>query len=427
MGMDGPGVRSYRLPPLARYAQGERFESVRKKGRPVTTTGERLGLKPSAMSYRGTAVARAGGKAVFIAGALPGEEVIAEVERRHRDYLEARAVEIVVASPQRVQPRCAHFGEAGSCEWEFIAYPEQLRLKNEILRDQFRRVGHLTDLPLLQEVASPLEWGYRNHVRFAVNSAGDPAYLRRASHMPVPVTACAVLDPWIESVLPQLQGRLRGFAGVELRHSAATGESLIAPSLEGRGIHVPSGQPDYHEELLGKRFRISAGSFFQVNTAAATELAGILLESLDLSGGEQVADLYAGVGVFAWLLAPRAQSVQAVESSSPAVEDGRLNCGFLENVRYRKGLVEDALPRLLPSPEVVVLDPPRAGCERRVIDALLAHSPRRIAYVSCDAATQARDIRLLIDGGYRLLSLRLVDMFPQTYHVESLAILEVVH
>ena len=388
----------------------------------MTAIGAQIRVQPTSMSYRGTAVARLDGQVVFVAGALPGEEILAEVERGRRDYLEARTLEVVTASVERVVPRCTHFGVAGSCEWEFIAYAAQLRLKDEILRGQFRRIGHFDAVATLAAIPSPEPWGYRNHARFVIDAAGNPCYLRRGTHVPVPIESCASLQPWINSALPLLQGRLGGLAGVELRCGVNTGETLIAPLLDGRGIDLPSGQPAYHEELLGRRFRISAGSFFQVNTRVAEELARVLIEALGLQGTERVADLYAGVGTFACLLARNAGAVLGVESAAEAVEDGRLNSGFLENVRYRKGMVDQVLPQLTPPPEVVVLDPPRSGCERGVIASLLAQAPRLIAYVSCDPATLARDARLLVDGGYRLDSLRLVDMFPQTYHIESLAI-----
>src|SRR5713226_1033270 len=159
----------------------------------MTAGRERVTLRPGAMSYRGTAVARLDGQAVFLSGALPGESILAEIEHRHRGFLEARSIEVLEASPERVQPRCDHFGEAGSCEWEFIAYPEQLRLKTEILGEQLRRVGHLDEPPLLPAVPSPAEWGYRNHARFSVDADGRTAYLRRRSHATVAVDSCAVM------------------------------------------------------------------------------------------------------------------------------------------------------------------------------------------------------------------------------------------
>lgn len=385
---------------------------------------QHVALRPRAMSYRGTAVAHLEGQAVFISGALPDESVIAEIDRRRRDFIEAHVVEVAEASPHRVEPRCAHFGETGSCEWEFIAYPEQLRLKSEILGEQLRRVGHLSDSPLLPAVPSPLEWGYRNHVRFVVDADGRPSYLRRGSHTPVAIDSCAVVCPELDALLPGMQRRLQGLESVVLRFGVNTGELLVAPSLQGRDVDIPSGQQHYHEDLLGRRFQVSAGSFFQVNTSTAETLVGLLLEAADLSGRELVADLYAGVGTFACLLAPHAASIVAVESASDALEDGRLNSGFLPNVRYRKGLVEQVFPRLQPAPDVVVLDPPRSGCDRRAIAALIESAPRRILYCSCDTATLARDLRLLVDGGYRQVSSRVVDMFPQTYHIESLSVLE---
>jgi len=375
------------------------------------------------MSYRGTAVARLNGQAVFVSGALPGEVVVAEVQRAHRDYLEARAVEVCTPSQARVQPRCTHFDEAGSCEWEFIEYAEQVRLKDAILSEQLRRVGHFEEVPQRPAQPSPVEWGYRNHARFAVDAAGDPCYLRRGSHVPVYIEGCAVLARPINELLPRLTGRLAGLQGLELRCGINTGELLIAPSLEGRGLDIESGQDCYHETLLGRSFRISAGSFFQVNTQVAALLANALIESLALDGSELVADCYAGVGTFACLLSPQAKAVLAIESETSAVEDGRLNAGFLENVRVRKGTVERILPGLTPQPNVAVLDPPRAGVEREVIGALTAGGTRRVAYCSCDPATLSRDLRLLVDGGFALESVQLLDMFPQTPHIEALALL----
>jgi 23S rRNA (uracil1939-C5)-methyltransferase len=382
-----------------------------------------VALRPQSMSYRGTAVARMDGRAVFVSGALPGESVLAEIERERRDFVEARAVEIVEASPWRVQPRCDHFGTTGSCEWEFIDYQEQLRLKSAILAEQLKRIGRLTDIELLPAVPSPSLWGYRNHARFAVDGDGSPSYLRRASHNPVAIASCAVLAPQINALLPDLQGRLRGLDALEARCGERTGEYLIAPSLDDRGVAVESGQPHIHEELLGRRYRISTASFFQINTGAAEVLTRLVTEAADLGGSERIADLYAGVGTFACQLAAHSTAVVAVESSASACEDGRLNAGFLENVRYRTGLVEQVLPRLNPAPDIAVLDPPRTGCAPRAVETLLEQRPKRIIYCSCDTATLARDLRLFVQGGYGLVSTRVVDMFPQTYHIESLSVL----
>jgi 23S rRNA (uracil1939-C5)-methyltransferase len=374
------------------------------------------------MSYRGTAVARLNGVVVFASGALPGESVLAEVERERRDFVEAHVIEVFEASPWRVAPRCDHFGQTGSCEWEFIAYEEQLRLKSSILTEQLRRIGGFAEVEPLPVVPSPRAWGYRNHARFSVDEAGRPAYLRRASHEPVAISSCATLLSEIDQLLPRLQGRLGGLESVELRWGERTGEYLIRPALVERGVEAESGQDSYHEALAGRRYRISAASFFQVNTEAAEELLRLVLEAAELGGDERIADLYAGVGTFACAMAPHAAKVTAIESSESACEDGRLNAGFLENVRYRRGLVEQVLPRL-PPPDIAILDPPRSGCDPRAIRSLVEQRPKRIIYCSCDTATLARDLRLLVQDGYRLLSTRVVDMFPQTYHIESLSIL----
>ncbi|GAF95607.1 unnamed protein product, partial [marine sediment metagenome] len=181
------------------------------------------------------------------------------------------------------------------------------------------------------------------------------------------------------------------------------------------------GQPCYEEELLGRRFRISAPSFFQVNTPQAENLFDVLRDHLQPRGTELVIDVYAGVGTFATLLAPLVGRVIAVEESAAAVKDAAVNITGLDNIEFLQGKAEEVLPQLEGVPDAAVLDPPRVGCHRRALAALLQLSPRRIIYVSCEPATLARDLKALCEGGYRLVAVQPVDMFPQTYHVECVA------
>jgi len=227
------------------------------------------------------------------------------------------------------------------------------------------------------------------------------------------------MHPGINSVLAALQGRCAGAYQVAVRYGVNTGEQLIHPRLS----QIESGQPYYEEELLGRRFRIASPSFFQVNTPQAERLVELLRDSLRPDGTELVIDIFAGVGTFAALLAPLVGKVIAIEEAAAAVKDAAVNITGLDNIEFLQGKAEEVLHQLDGVPDAAILDPPRLGCHRRALAALLQLSPRRIIYVSCEPATLARDLRVLCEGGYRLVAVQPVDMFPQTYHVECVATL----
>lgn len=383
-----------------------------------------LTLELTALGREGEALAEtADGKPVFVFGGLPGETVTAEVVAERRTYAAAIAVETLIASPDRVEPECRYFGACTGCQWQHVAYERQLEMKRELLADAFRRVGGL-DVEPLPTLPSPDRLGYRNHARFTVSKAGGRlGYVHKERRRHVELDECLLMAPWINEALAALQGRAAETTQLSLRYGVNTGDYLLQPVLQNPEIPLASGQKHYEEELLGRRFRVSSPSFFQVNTRQAERMAELVMERLRLDGSQTVVDAYAGVGTFAALMASRAKRVIAVEESAAALADARVNVEGLPNVELRQARTEDALLELAADADAALLDPPRAGCMPAALDALCAAPPQRVVYVSCDPETLARDLAVLAAGPFRVEQAQPVDMFPQTRHVEAVVTL----
>lgn len=396
-----------------------------RKARTRPPAGETFRLTLDSLSHRGSAVGRLDGQVVFALYGIPGEEVNVLVERAYPDYLEGVVTAVHRASPHRVPPRCPYVGSCGGCQFQHIDYVEQLRLKTEVVREQLRRIGHLPDAPVLPAIAAPSPFNYRNHARFSVDGDGHLGFVRRNSRWVVRIEECHIILPAIQDALATIQAHeLPRLHQVAVRVGERTGDRLIQPDLSAWAPELQSGQGSYEEELAGRRFRVSASSFFQVNTPQAETLIRLVREGLTLRPDDILLDAYAGGGTFAAVLAADVAEVIAVEVSAPSVADGRHNTADLPTVRWIAGEVERVLPELELRPTAVVLDPSRPGCAPPALAALIEARVPRLAYVSCEPATLARDLRILVDGGYRLRSVQPVDLFPQTYHIESVSLLD---
>ena len=388
---------------------------------------ERFTVELTRPGYQGEAVGRRDdGKVVLVSYGIPGEEVVVEVREEHPSYIVAEVVEVLRASPERVEPRCQHFGACGGCQLQHISYAEQGRIKQGVVADQLRRIGRIIAPPVSGILAAENPWEYRNNARFTVRGEGAIGFTHWHTHRFEPIDQCHIMDSRINDVKKSLEGALtNGERQLAVRIGKQTGDALVHPALDGAGEErgVATGQASYEERIFDVPFRVSAASFFQVNTDQAERMIALVRDRLRLGPGDTLVDAYAGVGTFAALLAPFCGRVIAIEESTAAIRDAAVNLAPFKNVEIIEAKTENALLELDERVNAVILDPPRVGCYPSVLESLQRLQPERIVYVSCDPATLARDLHRLILAGYELTDTTPVDMFPHTYHIESVSTL----
>ncbi len=417
-------------------------------------------LRLDKLTYGGEAMGRLpDGRAVFVPFGLAGERVRIRLTEQKRGFARGELVEVLEPSPQRIAPRCRHFGICGGCHYQHLAYEDQLSAKTEILRDQLTRIGKIENPPVQPMVASPAPWNYRNHVQFHLTREGKLGYVSALTSdltpgpttlsgtrpkgrggKVFPISECHLPEAPINDLWPQLEfepgaevERVSLRAGDELM-LVLESESPEPPELEVEAgisvVHLYEGHPvvmvgegHLSMQVRGREFQVSAASFFQVNTAMAEKMVEHLLDKLP-SSADTILDVYCGVGLFSAFLAPRCKRLIGVESSASACEDFAVNLDEFDHVELYEGTAEEVIPHLEAQPDLALVDPPRAGLEREALDAILKMYPHTLAYVSCDPSTLARDAARLIAGGYRLVEVTPFDLFPQTYHIESISIFE---
>jgi 23S rRNA (uracil1939-C5)-methyltransferase len=410
----------------------------------MTTLPTTIDLQLEKLTYGGDAMGRLeDGRAVFVPFGLPGERVRVRLTEEKRNFARGELVRVLQASPDRIVPRCKHFGICGGCHYQHLPYQEQLDAKTEILRDQLRRIGKIENPPVQNMVVSPNQWNYRNHVQFHLTEGERLGYVRAQAPAVFAIEECHLPEGFLNEIWPQLEFEPgTNIERVSLRAGKDYDSMLIlesnspeAPALEieacisvahvfDENTVVVAGNDHILISVLGRDFRVSAASFFQVNTAMAEKMVNHLMANLPIAPSSVVLDVYCGAGLFSAFLAPGCERVIGIESSPSACEDFSLNLDEFDHVELYEGLAEDVIPYLEVSPDVVLVDPPRAGLEKQVLDGILNMNPQWIAYVSCDPSTLARDAARLIRGGYRLQDVTPFDFFPQTFHIESISVFE---
>ncbi|PRX51281.1 23S rRNA m(5)U-1939 methyltransferase [Prauserella shujinwangii] len=390
-------------------------------------TGRTVEAEVGPVAHGGHCVSRVDGRVVFVRHALPGEVVLAEVtEDGGGSFCRADAVRVLRAAPERVEPPCpvAGPGLCGGCDWQHASPAAQRALKADVVAEQLRRLAGLTWPVEVEPLpGGPLRW--RTRVRFVAGRDGHAGLRAHRSHRVVPLADCPITAP--AAVGGGLRRRWRPGSEIEVTADAdARTHVRVVETVRGRERARQHAGGVAHQRAAGRDWRLAAHGFWQVHPGAADTFAAVVGEWARPSRGARVWDLYAGVGLFAAVLAERVGpdgGVLAVESGGRAVSDGQANLADLPQVRWHRGRVERVLRDVGERPEVVVLDPPRKGAGREVVDAIAAGGPERVVYVACDPAALARDVAAFAGHGYRLDRLRAFDAFPMTHHVECLALL----
>jgi 23S rRNA (uracil1939-C5)-methyltransferase len=436
--------------------------------------GDELDLTVERLAYGGAGVARANGYVVFVRGGVPGDRVRARVTKAKRSFAEADSVELLEPSPERIEPAAPHPG----APWQVLPYERQLAEKESQVREALERIGGFAEPPVEPIVAAIEREGYRNKLEYSFGTDDDgelvlgfhrPGRFDLIDDVSRDVLASERVDALREAVKAwcreeglstwdrrdgtgllrnlvvregrrtgQLQARLvtspGDFRAAELAAAAPAGSVLwtrapgVAETTREGETEVLKGSATLEEELSGLRFRISPDAFFQTNTEMADRLYGSAVELAGLSGRERVIDLFCGIGTIALVLALDAGEVFGVELVEEAVADAIANARLngVDNAHFFAGDVRTAMRPLLERsgrPDVVVVDPPRAGLSQKVVRRLLEAEAERVVYVSCNPTTLAPNARQMADAGYELKTVRPVDMFPQTPHIECVALL----
>ena len=454
---------------------------------PQADDDQLIELELNDLAYGGDAVGRFQGRAVFVAGGLPGELVRARLTRERSNYSRATLVEVLRPSPDRIEPRYPELGESGGFQWQHLAYPAQVHWKTRITRQLLTRVGHFANPPVQPTIGMPTEsdpWRYRTVAQFAIGADGAIGFRRTGSHDVLDMPTCPLVHPALDTLYQGVRGWIRanwgelasdyaerftlrvavnllgpgqssnrnapfkGLLAIETRPGGAVdaaggpqalGEALldavnglvgvVTLGLPGGRGRVVVGQDFVYERVLNHTFRISAGSFFQVNASQTPVLVQQAISALRPRRSDWALDGYSGAGLFSLFLADHVTHVHAIESQPSAVADARASASLnsVSNITVTEGVLERALGGMRRQRErvdIALVDPPRAGCHPRALTEIQQLAPRCLVYISCDPSTLARDLHLICSDGYRLVTVQPIDMFPFTSHIECVAVCE---
>jgi 23S rRNA (uracil1939-C5)-methyltransferase len=403
---------------------------------------EILTLTLTDMAHGGAAVARdTRNRVIFVPFALPGEQVRVRVMEDKGRYAHAKLLEVLQPAPERVEPRCIHFGPCGGCHYQHAGYGAQLGYKTAIIRDQLERIGRLKQPNVKAILPNPEPWYYGMETNLNPAPEGGLGYWSPSQRQVMPISECHIIHESLPALLHDVDLDLPGLRKLRLRVgddgallAALETEDAEPPDLEtdvplSIALILPDetavtliGDHYVVQSVKGHDFRVSAGCFFHPSPAAAQLLVDTTLTYAAIAGGQTVIDAYSGVGMLTAFLATAAAEVIAIEQNPDAVADAAVNLIDTENISLYQGTVEETLPALELTPDVLVFDPPATGVSAAAMKAILAKQAPRLVYISSDAATLARDGRQLAGHGYHLVEIQPIDMFPQTYRIQTVSL-----
>lgn len=431
-------------------------------------TGAEVELSFNDLLANGQAVGRFEGQVIFVSGPLPLERARVRIISLKRNYAVAQMLELTVRSPHRADPFCPVFGRCGGCQLQHLAYGIQLNWKQDVVRNALARIAGLTNAEVSFPIGMDNPRAYRNKMSLVVDRSSETTkigFYKQRSHEVVPIDGCPIVLPQLNEYVPVLRDAAADARHIVARAGQATGEAVVtyttsrrshAAATAGRSIFhklrgavgvsnsfklagenailgrefaVVSGKEHIEERIGGIRYRISAGSFFQVNS----EIVGRIFRFLEskIRPKQQIVDLYCGAGTFSLFFAQQGASVSGVEENRSAIREAQANArlnGLQRLLEFYQARVEDAvrgdpIRAALAAADTVFLDPPRKGTDERTLHAIAAAQVPDVWYLSCDAATLARDLKVLLSARYTLRTIQPFDMFPQTGHIETLAML----
>jgi 23S rRNA (uracil1939-C5)-methyltransferase len=447
--------------------------------------GNLIEVEISDLNSSGDGVGKIDGQVVFVPDTVTGDRCLVRLLKVKSKYAEGRSEKLLEASPHRIRPRCIVADKCGGCQWQHIDYKYQLQVKYDRVYQALQRIGGFNQpnvTPIIHNANNDLNYRNKSTYPLSRSATGNvqAGYYRKGSHQLINLNQCPVQDSRLNPLLAEIKqdiqqqgwsvyneklhrGKLRHLS---LRIGKHTGEILLTlvsaernlpglseqaeiwlqkyPSLKGISLNyqpqknniifgtetIPiAGKPYLTEMFADIKLQLQADTFFQINTEAAETLSRVIIEQLDLQGDEIAIDAYCGIGTFTLPIAKKVKRVIGIESQVSSVETAKLNAQInnITNTDFQTGTVAEILRQIDVKPQIILLDPPRKGCESSVIEEIIHKKPHQLAYISCQPATLARDLKILCNpGNYYLKLVQPADFFPQTTHVESVAFLQAV-
>jgi 23S rRNA (uracil1939-C5)-methyltransferase len=377
---------------------------------------------------------------VFVPFGIPSEQVVVELTEEKKRFARGRIVELLKASPKRSEPPCPHFGTCSGCHFQHILYPEQLKFKQHVVREQLDRLGGISQAPVRPTIAHPSPWSYAAEIEFSPTKENKPGFWSSVINQVISIDTCLIIHERLLALIRDFDLILPGLWKLRLR--IGKGDTLMA-IIEIAGIDPPILEADFPisvamllpdgtaanligdnyllQTINGRDFRISAGCHFHVSPPMSGKIVDTIINFLDLDGTENLLEFYSGAGILTSFLAPHVATITAVEINPDATRDAAYNLDNVDNISLYEGSVEEITPLLDIEPDVIIVDPPSAGLPPTIIDEIARRQPAKMIYSSSDVATFARDARRLIRAGFLLVEVQPIDVYPQNFQVQTVS------